>query len=99
MKLDKYEEIILNKDSIVDRTGLTTSNLKVTRAVNTNFKQSIINFKMENTIKEILKRLKQIEDAASAGICSLEIEKEKLKLEVRSRSSVTSNEDINRSLL
>ena len=49
IKLDKYEVIILNKGSVVDTSGLTTSNLKVTRAVNTNF-EKVDNqfFKIEN---------------------------------------------------
>ena len=41
--------------------------------MNTNFEKVDDQFlKMENTMKEILKRLKQIEDVASEGIYSLE---------------------------
>ena len=47
---------------------------------------------MEVTIGEILKQMNLIEDVSSTSIRSLEMEKEKLKLEVGSRSSVTINE-------
>ena len=39
VKLDKYEVIISSKGSIIETAGLTTSNLKVARAVKTNFEK------------------------------------------------------------
>gem|GEM_PF-3623629 len=100
VKLEKYEAIVSSKGALVETAGLTTSTLKVARAVNTNFEKVDDQFfKMEKTMKEILQRLKQIEEVASSGICSLEIEKEKLKLEVGSRSSVTLTEEIDGSSL
>ena len=44
VKLEKYEPIISSKGTVVETAGLTKSNLKVTRAVNTNFKRFITNF-------------------------------------------------------
>ena len=55
--------------------------------------------KIDSITENVLRRMSDIEEASSMGVCSLEIEKEKMKMEIGSCSAVRLKEEMDRSSL
>ena len=95
INIGRYNVIASAKSPAIESMGLSASNAKFARLVNSNFEKVDTQFlKLQETMGDILKRMDHMEEVSYTSIRSLEMEKERLKLEVGARSSATINEDV-----
>ena len=100
IKVGKYNAIAAIKSSTPEISGGNPGNAKMLRNVNNNFEKVDAQFfKLEAIVSDVLKRMNTMEEVFSTSIRALELEKEKLKLEVGSRNSVALMEDMDGSSL